>query len=236
MSGRKDPVLKRALRDTLPVLWGYAVLGIGFGLLMRSSGFSPVWTLMMSLFIYAGAMQYLAVSLLLGGVPLITCALMTLMVNARHLFYGISMVKPYRDAGRIRPYLIFGLTDETYSLVCRDDSEFAGAERTRYFRDVTALDHLYWVLGSVLGSLAGEVLPFDTRGVEFALTAMFITLFCDRWLRKEDRLSCVIGALSALLCLLLFGKDRFLIPAMALIAVLLLLPVPKKERGNADEG
>ena len=221
MAVGNDPVFRKSFRDTLPVLAGYMVLGVGFGLLMRSAGYGFVWTLMMSLFIFAGSMQYLAVSLFAGGASLLTCALMTLMVNARHLFYGISMSDSYRNMGKCKPYLIFALTDETYSLVCRQ-IDVPPEKRERYCLYVTVLDHLYWVTGSCLGSLLSRVLPFDTRGVEFALTAMFIVIFTDQWLKKENRLSAVLGIFATALCLAVFGKDGFLIPTMILITALLL--------------
>ena len=171
----------------------------------------------MSLFIYAGSMQYMAVSLLTGGAGLLTAALTTLVVNARHLFYGISMVETYKGAGKKKPYLIFALTDETYSLVSREQSPELG-----YCFLVSLFDQIYWVLGSVLGSLAGSLLPLNFEGIEFVLTALFVTIFVEQWLSSKDHGPALIGLSATAVCLILFGKDVFLIPSMAAIAAILI--------------
>ena len=213
----KKQLIRQAFTDTVPVMTGYLVLGAGFGVLLKTAGYSLWWALAMSVFIYAGSMQFLAVNLLTGGASLLTVALTTLTVNARHLFYGISMVERYRDMGRTKPYLIFALTDETYSLVCRD-----GEKPKLYYFLVSLMDHAYWVTGSVLGAVIGDFIPFSTEGIDFALTALFITVFTEQWLSSKQHVSAVIGAVSSVVCLLIFGRDRFLIPAMVLIATLLL--------------
>jgi len=182
------------------------------------------------LFIYAGSMQYLAVSLLTGGASLITAALTTLMVNARHLFYGISMVESYRGTGKKKPYLIFALTDETYSLVSRTPAP-EGVNRHSYCFLVSLLDQCYWVAGSILGTALGSVLPVNFEGIDFALTALFVTVFVDQWLSTQNHWPAIIGVMSTSLCLLLFGQDIFLIPSMFLIA--LLLTVSRKSGKGA---
>lgn len=197
---------------------GYLVLGAGFGMIMQSKGFSFVWTPAMSVFIYAGSMQFVAISLLSEGASFLTVALTTLLVNARHLFYGISMVDRYKDAGPVKPYLIFGLTDETYSLLVSEEK----ADRHFYFL-VTLLDHLWWVSGSVLGAVAGSLIHVNTEGLDFALTALFVTIAVDQWRSAATHLPALIGLGASLLCLLLFGLDAFLIPSMVLIAALLFL-------------
>lgn len=217
----KKRVLQAAFKDTLPVMTGYLVLGIGFGILMQEKGYGILLSLGMSIFIYAGSMQYLAVSLLTGGVSLVTAALTTLMVNARHLFYGISMVERYRGTGKTKPYLIFALTDETYSLVSSNAPQ--GISYHRYCLLVSALDHCYWVAGSAIGSLLGNILPINFEGIDFALTALFVTVFVEQWLSTKEHRPALIGVMSTLACLLLFGSQVFLIPSMVLIAVLLLL-------------
>lgn len=217
--GRK--LLRRAFLDTVPVMTGYLVLGVGFGLLLRQNGFGLGWAFAMSLFIYAGSMQYLAVGLLGGGASLVTAALTTLMVNARHLFYGISMLDTYRGAGKKKPYLIFALTDETYSLVSgRKLPE--GEGKFRYCFLVSLLDQCYWVAGSVLGSAAGMMLPLNLEGIDFALTALFVTVFVEQWLSTKDHKPALTGVGATALCLAVFGQDVFLIPSMALIAGILL--------------
>lgn len=170
----------------------------------------------MSLFVYAGSMQYAAVGLLGGGASLVSIALTTLMVNARHLFYGISMLEPYREAGAAKPYLIFSLTDETYSLVCD------GRRSIRECLLISALDQLYWVAGSTAGAVLGSLVPFSTEGVDFALTALFLTVFTDQWLHSKTHFPALCGVGVSAVCLALFGPDRFLLPAMAGITALLL--------------
>lgn len=223
---------KTAFLDTIPVLTGYVFLGFGFGIIMQQNGFGLLWALAMSLFIYAGSMQYVGVSLLTGGVSLVTAALATLVVNARHLFYGISMIDAYKGTGKKKPYLIFALTDETYSLVSREQLP-EGVERIPYFFLVSLFDQCYWVTGSALGALAGN-LPIDFTGIDFALTALFVTIFVEQWLSTKNHLPAIVGLLASIACLLVFGADNFLIPTMILIAaVLIMTRRAGKETANA---
>lgn len=226
----KKNVLRLAFLDTIPVMTGYLVLGIGFGILLKQAGFGFWWAVAMSVFIYAGSMQYLTVSLLTGGASLLTAALTTLMVNARHLFYGVSMVESYRGAGKKKPYMIFALTDETYALVsgvpARD-----GVDRHSYCFLVSALDHLYWIAGCALGSLLGAVLSVNFQGIEFALTALFVTVFVEQWLSSKNHWPAIFGVMSTALCLTIFGRNIFLIPSMILIALLLTVS-PKGKEGK----
>lgn len=214
---KKDAV-RTAFWDTLPVMAGYVFLGFGFGIILNQSGYGVLWAMGMSLFIYAGSMQYLAVSLLTGSAGLLTAALTTVVVNARHLFYGISMVDVYKGAGRKKPYMIFALTDETYSLVSRNQIP-EGISRHSYCFLVSLFDHIYWVAGSVLGSLTGALLPINYEGIEFALTALFVTIYVEQWLSTKDHRPAIIGVAATVLCLLIFGRDVFLIPSMVIIAV-----------------
>ena len=215
--------LKPALIATLPVLTGYLVLGFGFGIIMKANGFGIALTAAMSLLIYAGSMQYAAIGLMTWGASLLTLGVTALMVNARHLFYGISMLERYRDVGKAKPYLIFGLTDETYSLVCTDSQEIPEEDRSAYYLWVTLLNHIYWVGGSVLGALAGAVLRFNSEGIDFALTALFLVVFTEQWLTSEKHGPALIGVGVSVLSLLIFGADSFLIPAMLGIGVMLCL-------------
>ena len=221
--------LKKAFLATIPVMAGYIVLGIGFGMLLQTRGYGVLWAFAMSFFIFAGSMQYVAIDLLTGGVSLLTTALTTVAVNARHLFYGISMVDKYKEQSGVvkRHFLFWTLTDETYSLVCSEEPERSGNPSTYYFY-VSIFDYSYWVLGSVIGSLLGEVLPFSTEGIDFSLTALFLTVFVEQWLTTKNHLAAIVGVVSSVLCLLLFGSDKFLIPAMILIAAVLIL-LRKKE-------
>lgn len=207
---------------------GYVVLGAGFGILLRNAGYGVLWAFAMSLFIYAGSMQYVGVSLITGGASIFTTALTTVMVNARHLFYSISMVDRYKDAGKYKPYMIFGLTDETYSLLC-DGKTPEGADPAYYRFLVSIFNQSYWVTGSVLGSLLGTVLPFSTEGIEFSMTALFIASFTGQWMSTGDHIPALTGLLSTLVCLVLFGPDRFLIPAMLLITLVLTLLRSRRE-------
>ena len=194
---------------------GYVVLGIGFGILLRNAGYGVAWAFAMAVAIYAGSMQYV-------GAGIITTILTTVMVNARHLFYSISMIGIYKNAKKYKPYLIFALTDETYTLLC--DGETPDPDKADLYRFLVSLfNHLYWITGCILGSLLGRVLPFSTAGIEFSMTALFIASFTEQWIRTHDHLPAVTGLLSTLLCLLLFGPERFLIPAMLLITFILTL-------------
>ena len=220
--------IRQAFYRSIPVMAGYIVLGIGFGILMRNAGYGVLWTAAMSGFIYAGSMQYVGVSLLTGGASVITTILTTIMVNGRHLFYSISMVDKYKDAGKYKPYMIFALTDETYSLLC-DGKAPEGSDSNKYRFFVSFFDQSYWVTGSVLGSLLGAVLPFSTAGIEFSMTALFITSFTEQWLTTKDHIPALTGLLSTLLCLVIFGRDNFLIPAMLLITLVLTLLRSREE-------
>ena len=206
------------------------VLGTGFGILLRNAGYGVLWAAAMSLLIYAGSMQYVGVSLLTGGASVLTTLLTTFMVNARHLFYSISMVDTYKDAGKYKPYMIFALTDETYSLLC-DGKVPEGADPNTYRFLVSLFNQSYWVTGCVIGSLLGSVLPFSTAGIEFSMTALFIASFTEQWLTTRDHIPALTGLLSTLLCLVIFGKDRFLIPAMLLITLVLTL-LRRREEGE----
>lgn len=218
----KKQALRIALRDTIPVLTGYLFLGAGFGILLSEKGYGIGWAFFMALFMFAGSGQYLAVDLLATHASLISTAVATLLVNARHLFYGISLVDTYKGAGLKKFHMIFGLTDETYSLVTQNEPP-EGISRHQYCFLVTLLDHIYWVTGCVLGSIAGSTLPISFEGVEFVLTALFVTMFVEQWLSNKNHLPALIGVTATALCLMLFGSDLFLIPSMAVIALLLTI-------------
>ena len=215
--------LKDAFISTTPVLAGYVFLGIAFGLLMNSHGWGVLWVIGMSIFIYAGSMQFVAVDLI-SGVPasLLTVVFTTIMVNARHIFYGISMLDRYKGAGSKKTYLIFALTDETYSLVCNGYKGDSEHEHDYYFF-VSLFNHCWWVIGSVIGSLLGELIPFTIVGIDFALTALFVTVFCDQWIHSDSHFAAIVGVLASVLCVLIFGANNFLIPTMILILAVLLV-------------
>ena len=212
---------RAAFTASVPVMAGYVVLGIAFGILLRDKGYGFLWALAMSLFIYGGSMQFIAIGLLDAGASLVSTALITLLVHARHLFYGISMLTRYQDTGAYRPYLIWALTDETYALVVNGAPE--GCSEREYYFFLSLLDQSYWVLGSLLGSLIGSALNFDTAGIDFAMTALFVTIFTEQFLTMKDHVPAMIGVGVSVLCLVFFGPDRFLIPSMLLISALLSL-------------
>ena len=213
--------MKTVFLDTVPVMTGYLFLGAGFGiLLIEKTGHGFLWSVGMALFMLAGSGQYLAVSMMADHASVISAAIATFLINARHIFYGISMIEPYKGAGKKKPYMIFALTDETYSLVTQNEPP-EGMSRHSYCFWVSFLDQLYWFIGCGLGSLLGSALPISFEGIEFVLTALFVTMFVEQWLTHKNHLPAIIGVGSTVLCLLLFGKDVFLIPSMVLIAVLL---------------
>ena len=228
---QKRRTRRQAFWDSLPVMAGYLVLGFGFGVLLERAGYPFYWAVLMSAVIYAGSMQYVAVSLLSGGASLLVCALMTLTVNARHLFYGIAMLEKYRGLGRARPYLIFSLTDETFSLVSRPLP--AGLDRRCYYLTLSILNHGYWIAGSALGGLFGQLVSFDSRGIDFAMTALFVVIFVEQWLSSRQHLPALLGLGLSALCLAVFRAD-FVIPAMLCIAAALLLLRRPLERKEAD--
>lgn len=220
-----------AFRASLPVMAGYIVLGMGFGILMQSRGYAWYWTALMSIAIYAGSMQYVAIDLLSASAGLITFALMTLAVNARHLFYGLTMLTKYKDIGKAKPYLIFALTDETFSLVCAADLP-KDVKENEYFLLVSLFNQAYWVLGSVSGALLGSALSFNSRGVEFSMTALFTVTVIGQWEKSKNHLPALTGFGVSAVCLLLFGPADFLIPSMLIITAFLLL---ERRFGKGDE-
>lgn len=215
-------LIKTVFIKTLPVMAGYIVLGIGFGILFHSRGYGFIPSVIMAVLIYAGSMQYIAIDLISGGASLITMAITTLLVNARHLFYGISMIEKYKGAGKKKPYLIFALTDETYSLLCSDDYP-EDVDKDKYQFAVSLFNHFYWIVGCALGSIIGSAINFNTAGIDFCMTALFVTIFVEQWLSTKKHLPAVLGLASSVLCLIIFGADAFLIPSMVTISILLIL-------------
>lgn len=228
-------VFRVAFPRTLPVMAGYIFISIGFGILLQSKGYSFLWAVLMSISIYAGSMQYVAVDLLTGGATLVSSAIMTLMVNARHLFYGISMLEKYSNTGGKKPYLIYALTDETYSLVCSpelDDDIDGGL----YYLMVSALNQIYWVIGSAIGGLAGSLISFDVTGIDFAMTALFTVIFIEQWMSTKQHIPAIVGVLTTVACLLAFGHSNFVIPSMAAITIVLTVlrkPLVREAERNA---
>lgn len=209
-------VIKYVFPKTVPVMVGYIFLGTAYGILMSVNGFGVGWALAVSVIVYAGSLQYVGINLLLAAVSPAAAFLMALMVNARHLFYGISMLGKYQNMGKVKPYLIFGLTDETFSVVCNEKIPEGMPEEKAYFW-LTFLDQCYWVLGTLIGAVAGSVITFNTAGLDFALTALFIVIFTDQWMSQKKHGPAVAGVACSVLCLNLFGQEAFIIPAMIAI-------------------
>jgi len=222
--------IRYAFIKTIPVLLGYLFLGLAFGLLLQKSGYSFWWALLSSTVIYAGSIQFVLVSFLSGGTSLLTAAVMTLLINSRHAFYGLSFVEKFRSM-KTYPYMVFSLTDETYSLLCSTKVP-EGMEERRVLFLISFFDQCYWVTGSVLGAALGEILPFDMTGIDFAMTALFVTIFVDQWRGVKSHLPALIRLGSSILCLLIFGGSNFILPSLILTVTLLMAlerPIEKKE-------
>lgn len=225
--------LKRAFPYTVPVMAGYLFIGAAFGVMFADSGYNVLWAVLMSVVVYAGSGQYLATTFFVPGISILQAVFLTLMVNIRHVFYGLSLVDRYNRFGRKRWYLIFGMTDETYSLICTtgvpDD-----VDEEKFLLSITLLNQLYWIVGTAIGSLTATVIAFDSTGIEFAMTALFIVMFMELWYRRSNRPAELVGMLSAVLCLALFGASNFVLPTMVLMVAVILLGRKKLDRTEAD--
>lgn len=214
--------LQYSFKATIPILAGYIVLGMGFGILLQSKGYAWWWAVIMSLTIYAGSMQYVAIDLLTAGASLLATAFMTVMVNVRHVFYGITMLDKYKNTGKKKPYLIFALTDETFSLVCSPELS-DGVNRETYYLLVSLMNQCYWVLGSAIGAILGTAIQFNSTGIDFSMTALFVVIFVEQWEKNGNHIPALTGVLISVGCLIIFGAGDYLIPAMLGITVALLI-------------
>ncbi len=213
---------KKAFSATIPVLMGYLALGFGFGVLLSTEGFSALWAFFMSVTMFGGSMQYAAVDFLADAIGLFEAAVMTLIINARHLFYGISLVDKYKGAGLKKIYMIHALTDETYSLVSSDHIAKGVENKQLYYFLVSLFDHCYWILGCTLGAVFGTNVTFNSEGIDFVLTALFLTIFVEQWLSSKDHASAIIGVVCAVTCTAVF-HENMLIPSMVLILISLTM-------------
>ncbi len=220
---------------TIPIFAGFWFLGITYGIYMNVSGFSFWYPMLMSITIFAGSIEFVTVNMLLGAFNPLQAFAMTLMINARHLFYGISMLDKFRGVGRKKFYLIFGMCDESFSINYTADIP-EDVDRGWFMFFVTLLNHFYWFSGATLGGIFGSLIHFDTEGLEFVMTAMFVVIFMEQWLKEKDHTSSVLGLVISVLCLIAFGADNFIIPAMlAILAVLSLLRRPLEADGTAED-
>lgn len=224
---------KAAFPYTLPVLTGYLFIGTAFGVMFQEKGYNFIWAGIMSVVVYAGSGQYLAVNFFDPAVSLFQVVFMTFMVNIRHVFYGLSLLDRFKAAGRKKPYLIQSLTDETYSLYFLTKTP-EGVDEGKFLFAIAALDHSYWVLGSIIGALAGRLIPFNAKGIDFAMTALFLVIFTEQWLGSKNHFPAVCGVVSSAVCLLVFGAENFILPAMIAIMVILLATkkISQKEEGE----
>ena len=213
--------LKAAFPATVPVLTGYLCLGMAYGLLMAANGYGPLWSTLMSAIGFGGSMQYVAITLLVTAFDPLQAFLLAIMVNARHIFYGLSLLDKYKGLGKLRLFLIYVLSDETFSLITTLEPP-EGVERKDFYFWISLLDYSYWVIATALGGLLGNFLTFDTKGMDFALTAMIVVLFLEQWKKKENRPAGLIGIVCAAVSLAVFGADKLVIPAMVLVLAALL--------------
>lgn len=210
-----------AFTQSVPVMLGYIFLGIAFGLMLQDAGYGVWWAFFSSVFIYAGSMQFVLVTLLTGGASLVYTAVMTLFINGRHLFYGLSFLEKFRGMGKFYPYMIFSLTDETYSVLCGLKVPEGMSEKKVSFL-IALFDHCYWITGSLLGALIGELITFDTTGIDFSMTALFVVIVLNQWLDSKEHRPAILGGILGIMCLLLFGPDKFLLPSLTFVALILI--------------
>lgn len=220
--GGYGKAFRKAFPYTVPVLTGYLFIGIAFGVMYAEKGYSFLWAGLMSLLVYAGSGQYLAVNFFVPGISLFQVIFLTLMVNIRHIFYGISLLEKFNRIGKKRWYMIFGLTDETYSLLCTTKVP-KEVDEEKFLFAIALLDQLYWIMGSIIGALAGALIPFNSEGIDFAMTALFLVIFVEQWGNRQNRIPAVIGVVAAVVCLLVFGADSFVLPTMLCIVVVLFI-------------
>lgn len=228
----KRRALKAAFPYTLPILAGFAFLGLAYGILMHSKGFSFLWPMLMSMTIFAGSMEFVAADLLCSAFHPLYAFFLTLMVNARHLFYGISMLDKFKGTGLKKWYLIFGMCDESFSILCSTEPP-EDVDKGWFMVFVTLLNQCYWVAGATLGGILGSFIPFNTQGIDFVMTALFVAIFIDQWKSQKSHLPAIVGLTMPILCLVIFGPGQFILPSMALILAVLSLLKKPLERGAA---
>ncbi|MGN0157340.1 MAG: AzlC family ABC transporter permease [Lachnospiraceae bacterium] len=213
--------LKAAFPHTIPILAGFLTLGAAYGVLMKTKGFGVGWSVLMSVFCFGGSMQFVAITLLTTAFSPVQAFLLSIMVNARHLFYGISLLDKYKGLGKLKNFLIFTLCDETFSVVSGIEVP-DGVNRKYFYFFISLLDYLYWIIGTLIGGVLGGFLRFNTEGLDFVLTALFVVLFMEQWKEKGNRIYCIIGLAATIASRLLFGEDNLVIPAMIFLLIILL--------------
>lgn len=232
--GKRNEIKKAfcaAFPHTIPIFAGFLFLGIAYGIYMNVSGFSPVYPMLMSLTIFAGSVEFVAVNLLLGAFNPLSALIITLMINARHLFYGISMLDKYKGIGIKKFYLIFGMCDESFSINYTANIP-NDVDKGWFMFFVTLLNHAYWFFGATIGGVFGALVKFNTNGLEFVMTALFVVIFLEQWMKETTHHSALIGLGLSLLSLILFGRENFIIPSMLMIlGTLTLMRKPLEKVG-----
>lgn len=217
-----NKTFKEAFKDSLPIMAGYLVLGAGFGIVCANAGYSVLVALASSVLTYAGSMQFMTVSLLSSGATLISAFITTIAVNLRHMFYSLSMLDKYSNLKKHKLYTIFSLTDETFSVVVSKKLD-EDIDKDNYYFYISLLDQLYWIIGTLIGVIVGDNLPFDTTGIDFSMTALFICVVINQWEETKDHIPALIGFIVSIICLLIFGTSNFLIPSIIFTITLLLI-------------
>ncbi len=225
---------KAAFPHTIPVMTGYLFIGIAFGVMFADKGYNFLWAGLMSLLVYAGSGQYLAVNFFDPSVSLFQVVFLTFMVNVRHIFYGLSLLDKFKVSGKKKPYMIFSLTDETYSLYFLTKTP-PDVDEGKFLFALSTLNQSYWIAGSMIGAVAGTFVPFNSKGIDFAMTALFVVIFVEQWFEKKNRFPAVVGVISSLVCLLIFGKDSFILPSMIVIMIILLSNHRIEEKSKTGE-
>lgn len=223
-------ILSYSFKRSMPVMYGYLFLGITFGILLREAGYGALWAFFSSLFIYAGSGQFLMCEFIRENVPLYTCAVMTILLNSRHIFYGLSFLTRFNVLGKLKFIPVLELTDETYSVLCFTQKDNAHKLTTLF---ISILDHMYWIIGSVLGSLIGE-LPIDFTGVDFSMTALFVVLFVEQWKSYSYKLPALTGIISSTVFLVILGPDNFIFPSLVLSSMVLVFTKGLYEKQNGE--
>ncbi|QUH19566.1 AzlC family ABC transporter permease [Alkaliphilus sp. B6464] len=226
--------IKAAFPATIPVMLGYLSVGVAFGLLFEKSGYNFMWAIFMSIAVYAGSMQFIAISLLTSGAGLMEIALVTLFVNIRHFFYGLSFIDKFKGMGKKKTYMIYSLSDETYSLLCSSKAP-EGVDNNSFLFCIALLNQIYWIVGTFIGSIAGSLITFNTNGIDFAMTALFVVIFIEQWSTYKTHIPVLIGIASTILSLLIFGVDNLILPSMVLITVALMIFEKQIDRKTSED-
>lgn len=225
MKSKNIKALKAAFPHTLPILAGFLFLGISYGIIMNINGFSFLYPFFMAIVIFGGSLEFVAASMLLGKFAPLETLMITLMIQLRHIFYGVSMLEKYQGCGKFKPYLIYGMCDETFSVNYTADIP-EGIEKGRFMFFVTLLNQIYWVSGALIGGIAGSYISFNTKGLDFVMTAMFVVIFIEQWQKEDCKIPGIIGVAATAVCLIIFGSTAFMLPSLA--SILLLLTAFKK--------